>query len=103
MTTKIAVIGTQFVQEVSPDQVQQLIRDYGQKKHHLMEELKNYEKPEVVNIDHAAIPSGTSLQSAIHCTIDEGLCLTLSLSNNVPIRAAVIFAEGVFDSESLVM
>ena len=68
-----------------------------------MEELKNYEKPEVVNIDHAAIPSGTSLQSAIHCTIDEGLCLTLSLSNNVPIRAAVIFAEGVFDSESLVM
>ncbi|KAE9553532.1 hypothetical protein FO519_003281 [Halicephalobus sp. NKZ332] len=97
------IVGMEFMPEVSVDQMQQLIRDYGQKKHHLMEELKNYEKPAKINVDHAAIPAGTSLQSAIHCSMEEGLCLTLSLSNDVPIRAAVIFAEGVFDAESLVI
>jgi len=29
----------------------------------------------------------------------ESLCLRLTLSNEVPIRAALLFAEGIFDSE----
>uniref|UniRef100_A0A7E4W0P8 Bardet-Biedl syndrome 2 protein homolog n=1 Tax=Panagrellus redivivus TaxID=6233 RepID=A0A7E4W0P8_PANRE len=96
-------VGREFVTEISDDDLQQQIREFGQKKHHLLEELRNYEKPPQSSIQHASIPSGTSLQSVMQCTVKDGLCLNLSLNNNVPIRAAVIFAEGVFESESLVI
>ncbi|KAI1724869.1 ciliary BBSome complex subunit 2, middle region domain-containing protein [Ditylenchus destructor] len=89
--------------EGSADDAQKLMREYGQRKHNLLEELKNYERRE--NDDSApvdkvtSIPPNTSLECSVDLTLERGLCLHLSINNHVPIKAVLLFAEGIFESE----
>jgi hypothetical protein len=49
------------------------------------------------------LPSDTSLTAVVDITADKGLCLHLSLNNDVPIRAILLFGEGIFDTECYAM
>jgi len=46
-----------------------------------------------------ALPPNTMLSSALDITAERGVCLHLSISNDIPIRAVLLFGEGIFDSE----
>uniref|UniRef100_A0A915E3B2 Uncharacterized protein n=1 Tax=Ditylenchus dipsaci TaxID=166011 RepID=A0A915E3B2_9BILA len=72
--------------EGTGDDSQKLMREYGQRKHNLLEELKNYERRE-------------SDECGLDLSLERGLCLHLSINNNVPIKAVLLFAEGIFESE----
>lgn len=45
------------------------------------------------------VPANTNLKCGLSLNIERGLCLQLSVSNNIPIKAVLLFAEGIFDSE----
>ncbi|KAH7724118.1 bardet-Biedl syndrome 2 protein [Aphelenchoides avenae] len=94
------VRGLEFRADDAPvNDGQKLLREFGQRKHHLLEELKNYESTDHTDVEKSAIPANTHLECGLELTADRGLCLQLSVSNNVPIRSVLIFAEGIFDSE----
>uniref|UniRef100_A0A914EBM6 Ciliary BBSome complex subunit 2 C-terminal domain-containing protein n=1 Tax=Acrobeloides nanus TaxID=290746 RepID=A0A914EBM6_9BILA len=89
--------------DAPPEDAQRIIREFGLRKHNLLEELKNYEKPDQEDAERSQIPANTVLDCGLDLSLDKGLCLQLSVTNNIPIRSAVIFAEGVFPSESYVI
>ncbi|CAD6196787.1 unnamed protein product [Caenorhabditis auriculariae] len=87
------------------DKTQEMIREFGQKKHNLMMELSNYEQEEQMTEAEKEreqrIPIGTVVNCLYVVNSDERtLNLVLEASNNVTIRAVVIFAEGMFEGES---
>lgn len=63
------------------------------------EELRGYEKHEIEENELLTIPGNTSLECSLNLTSEKGLCINLMVTNNIPIRAVLIFAEGIFDSE----
>lgn len=87
------------------DKTQEIIREFGQKKHNLMMELSNYEQEE--NLTDAErdrqdrIPMDTQLV-CVYVVNDDTLNLLLTANNNVCIRAVIIFSEGLFDGESFI-
>jgi Bardet-Biedl syndrome 2 protein len=94
------VRGIEFRTDEEPaDDGQKMLREFGQRKHHLLEELKNYESTDHAEMEKSTIPANTQLECGLELTADKGLCLQLVVSNDVPIRSLLIFAEGIFDSE----
>ncbi|KAI6177749.1 Bardet-Biedl syndrome 2 protein-like protein [Aphelenchoides bicaudatus] len=63
------------------------LHEFGQKKHMLMEELR------------PMIPPDTQMECTLELAIDRGLLLHIKVSNNIPIKAVLMFAEGIFPSE----
>lgn len=54
---------------------------------------------EVEETKLSTIPGNTNLECFLNLSLEKGLCINLTVTNNIPIRAVLIFAEGVFDSE----
>ncbi|KAH9526076.1 Bardet-Biedl syndrome 2 protein, variant 2 [Dermatophagoides farinae] len=113
-------------QQVNFNIEQDTIRDLMKRKQTLMQELRNYEEnariqnladPLVMNKgkvltekgDHfGAIPASTKLRSSLilqSCddSLPDFIELRLETTNNTRIRAAIIFAEGIFKHESIVI
>ncbi|PAV61026.1 hypothetical protein WR25_04386 isoform C [Diploscapter pachys] len=87
------------------DRTPEIIREFGQKKHNLMMELSNFEQEdqmtEAEKGKEQRIPINTVVNSLYYVNKDERtLNLVLEASNEVCIRAVVIFAEGMFEGES---
>jgi hypothetical protein len=94
--------------ELNPDEDEKdsnmaALHEYGQRKHNLMEELKNYEASEQVDTNQPAIPADTQMECTLELTLDRGLLLHIRVSNNIPIKAVLMFAEGIFPSECYAM
>ncbi|CAL2041130.1 unnamed protein product [Caenorhabditis brenneri] len=91
----------------SIDKTQQLIREFGQKKHNLMMELSNYEQEEQLTEQERAgdfrIPADTDVAVlfVVNCE-SQLLSLRVEASHDIPIRGVLIFAEGLFDGESYI-
>ncbi|CAI5449364.1 unnamed protein product [Caenorhabditis angaria] len=84
------------------EKTQEMIREFGQKKHNLMMELANYEQEEQMTDAEKEreqrIPVDTTVQCAF--LIDQKsrlLYLQLDASNEVIIRSVAMFAEGMFE------
>lgn len=92
------------------------MREYGQRKHNLLvilffvylffflkEELKNLklfnQSIDNSTLECSMVPLNTNLECNLSLNVERGLCLRLSVTNNVPIKAVLLFAEGIFDSE----
>lgn len=115
---------------MNPDEDEQnndlaVLHEYGQKKHILMEELKvrllfnamdrmsfkNYEESteqiqstkNLSNQMQPLIPPDTTMECTLELSIDRGLLLHIKVSNNIPIKAVLMFAEGIFPSECYAM
>ncbi|CAG7724141.1 unnamed protein product [Allacma fusca] len=105
---------------ISPNVEQDAVRELSMKKHHLMLELRNYEVGRVkksAGIGEApnlisdrqrsvgAIPTQTQLQTAFAINMgtedkqQPHIEITLSTNNDTVIKAALIFAEGIFQGE----
>uniref|UniRef100_A0A1I7TXJ5 Bardet-Biedl syndrome 2 protein homolog n=1 Tax=Caenorhabditis tropicalis TaxID=1561998 RepID=A0A1I7TXJ5_9PELO len=89
------------------DKTQQLIREFGQKKHNLMMELSNYEQEEQMTEAEKdrdfRIPADTEVAVlfVVNCEA-QLLSLRVEASHDIPIRNVVIFAEGLFEGESYI-
>ncbi|XP_060109643.1 Bardet-Biedl syndrome 2 protein isoform X2 [Heteronotia binoei] len=97
---------------------QDLIRELSQKKQNLLLELRNYEEnakqvelnTQVTEMDgqRGVIPANTQLQTTLTVNLGSDsqsahVELCISTSNDTIIRAALIFAEGIFEGESHVV
>ncbi|XP_015276879.1 PREDICTED: Bardet-Biedl syndrome 2 protein isoform X1 [Gekko japonicus] len=97
---------------------QDLIRELSQKKQNLLLELRNYEEnakqvelnTQVTEMDgqRGVIPANTQLQTTLAVNLGSDtqsahVELCISTSNDTIIRAALIFAEGIFEGESHVV
>jgi hypothetical protein len=93
------VHGFEFRQEApkAEGEGERLVREFNQRKHNLLEELKNYEQHSEVSLntmtERSMVPAGTVLNSSLELTSDRELCLRLTLNNEVPIRSVLLFAE----------
>ncbi|CAO4374758.1 unnamed protein product [Caenorhabditis nigoni] len=89
------------------DKTQQMIREFGQKKHNLMMELSNYEQEEQMTEAEKAgdfrIPADTEVgvMFIVNCEV-QLLSLRVEATHNIPIRGVLIFAEGLFEGESYI-
>ncbi|KAI6229448.1 Bardet-Biedl syndrome 2 protein-like protein [Aphelenchoides besseyi] len=81
------------------DESTTVLHEYGQRKHNLMEELKNYEAADRTESNQPGIPADTQMECTLELTMDRGLLLHIRVSNNIPIKAVLMFAEGIFPSE----
>ncbi|XP_053126918.1 Bardet-Biedl syndrome 2 protein isoform X2 [Hemicordylus capensis] len=97
---------------------QDLIRELSQKKQNLLLELRNYEEnskqvelnTQVNEMDgpRGVIPANTQLQTSLSVNLGSDsqsahVELCISTSNDTIIRAVLIFAEGIFETESHVV
>uniref|UniRef100_A0A8R1E026 Bardet-Biedl syndrome 2 protein homolog n=1 Tax=Caenorhabditis japonica TaxID=281687 RepID=A0A8R1E026_CAEJA len=104
---KVRGFTVQKAQSGAIDKTQQLIREFGQKKHNLMMELSNYEQEEqLTELEKDRdfrIPADTEV-SILFAVNGESQLLSLRVeaSNNIPIRGVLIFAEGLFEGESYI-
>ncbi|CAD5226673.1 unnamed protein product [Bursaphelenchus xylophilus] len=76
-----------------------VLHEFGQRKHNLMEELKNYEATETRDRSQPGIPLNTQMDCTLELTEERGLLLHIHVSNDIPIKAVLMFAEGIFPSE----
>ncbi|KAL1437784.1 hypothetical protein MTO96_048633 [Rhipicephalus appendiculatus] len=87
---------------------QDTVRELSHKKQTLMLELRNYEAPvEAGDQQYGSIPANTQLKTllAINAgsdSIPPHVEVALETNNETVIRAVIVFAEGIFDGESLV-
>ncbi|KAF1758348.1 hypothetical protein GCK72_014806 [Caenorhabditis remanei] len=89
------------------DKTQQLIREFGQKKHNLMMELSNYEQEEQLTEAEKdrdfRIPADTDVAVVFIVSCEtQLLSLRVEASHAIPIRGVLIFAEGLFEGESYI-
>ncbi|CAD5219020.1 unnamed protein product [Bursaphelenchus okinawaensis] len=77
----------------------EVLHEYGQRKHNLMEELKNYEAAESGDRNQIGIPLNTQMDCVLELTEERGLLLHVHVTNDIPIKAILLFAEGIFHSE----
>ncbi|CAB3410101.1 unnamed protein product [Caenorhabditis bovis] len=102
------VHGYKLQQRKEPvDSMQELIREFGQKKHNLMMELSNYEAEEqLTDADKERdqrIPIDTTVNCLYVVNYDElTLNLVIEASHKIFVRAVIIFAEGLFEGESYI-
>ncbi|XP_070616598.1 BBSome complex member BBS2 [Erythrolamprus reginae] len=104
--------------QMDPSVEQDLIRGLSQKKQNLLLELRNYEEnskqvelnTQVNEMDgqRGVIPANTQLQTALSVNLGSEsesahVELCISTSNDTIIRAVLIFAEGLVESESHVI
>lgn len=76
-----------------------VLRDFGRKKHNIMEELKTYEATERRDSLKPGIPADTVVNCNISLTLDHGLRLHVDASNGMSVKAVLLFAEGIFEDE----
>ncbi|CAI2351205.1 unnamed protein product [Caenorhabditis sp. 36 PRJEB53466] len=97
----------QKAQNGAIDKTQQLIREFGQKKHNLMMELSNYEQEEQLTEAEKdrdfRIPADTEVNVLFVVNSElQLLSLRVEATHNIPIRGVLIFAEGLFEGESYI-
>ncbi|KAI6217272.1 Bardet-Biedl syndrome 2 protein-like protein [Aphelenchoides fujianensis] len=76
--------------EDEQDQTTAILHEYGQRKHNLMEELKNYEAADRSDSNQPGIPADTQMECTLELTMDRGLLLHIRVTNSIPIKAVLI-------------